>query len=230
MTKILVLFSGGLDSATCLAKAVREYGKENVIALSVFYGQKHIKELDSVDKIVKHYAVEHLSLNLAAIYEHSDSALLTGRSEIEKGTYENQLKNSSVISTYIPFRNGLFISAAAGVALSKNCDEIWFGAHRDDAASSVYPDCSVDFLNSMKSALYIGSGNKLTLKAPFISLTKKDIVELGSKLNVPFQLTWSCYEGKEYPCGKCATCIDRENAFKQNGLTDPLFSNSRKDS
>lgn len=223
MTKVLVLLSGGLDSATCLAKAVDCYKIENVIALSFYYGQKHSRELDAVDSLVKYYGVEHLTLNLSAVFASSDSTLLAGRNEIAQGTYEHQLKSSPVIATYVPFRNGLFISAAASIALSKNCGEIWYGAHSNDAAFNAYPDCSVDFLNSMKSALYIGSGNKLTLHAPFISLTKKDIVEIGKKLNVPYELTWSCYEGKEQPCGKCATCIDRENAFKLNGLTDPLL-------
>ena len=126
------------------------------------------------------------------------------------------------VSTYVPFRNGLFLSSAASIALSHDCSKIMYGAHADDAAGAAYPDCSVDFVNAMNQAIYLGSGNQLTIEAPFVSLTKADVVKKGLELGVPYELTWSCYEG-EKPCGKCGTCIDRMKAFEKNGTIDPLL-------
>lgn len=226
MSKVLVLFSGGLDSTVCLAEAVRKEGKENVTALSVFYGQKHKKEIEAAERVVTHYGTKHISVDLAQVFAHSQSSLLSPAKEIGKGTYNEQLEKSAVIDTCVPFRNGMFISTAASVALSLGCAEIIYGAHKNDAECA-YPDCSEEFFLSMKSAVYSGSGNQLILKAPFIDKTKKDIVAAGHKLNVPFELTWSCYEGKERPCGECATCLDRANAFKQNNLPDPLIKGSK---
>ena len=127
------------------------------------------------------------------------------------------------ISTYVPFRNGLFLSSAASIALSKGCNIIYYGAHSDDAAGSAYPDCSKVFNNAMNQAIYEGSGHQLEIKAPFVEMTKADIVKIGLSLGVPYQLTWSCYEGNDTPCGTCGTCIDRQNAFLKNGIKDPLL-------
>ena len=123
----------------------------------------------------------------------------------------------------MPFRNGLFLSSAASIALSHDCSKIMYGAHADDAAGAAYPDCSLDFVNAMNQAIYLGSGNQLTIEAPFVSLTKADVVKKGLELGVPYELTWSCYEGGEKPCGKCGTCIDRMKAFEKNGVVDPLL-------
>ncbi len=221
MKKALVLFSGGVDSTTCLALAVKNYGKENVIALSVSYGQKHTKELESAEKLVNHYQVEHISLDLEPLFSFSDCSLLKhSDQEIPKESYAEQLQktNGSPVTTYVPFRNGLFLASAASIALSKNCDVIFYGAHHDDAAGNAYPDCSSVFNDAMNTAVYEGSGRQLHIEAPFVSWGKKDVVELGLKLNVPYELTWSCYEGRDKPCGKCATCLDRKAAFKANGL------------
>ena len=141
--KALVLFSGGVDSTTCLAKAVNNYGKENVIALSVSYGQKHSRELISAEKITEYYGVEHLTLDLKRIFEGSDCSLLTSSDkDIPQESYAEQLEKTDgkPVSTYVPFRNGLFIASAASIALSKGCGEIWYGAHSDDAAGNAYPD------------------------------------------------------------------------------------------
>lgn len=223
--KVLVLLSGGLDSTTCLAMAVHKYGERNVIALSASYGQKHTKELNAARNIAKYYNVELIELDLAKIFSYSNSSLLThSDKEIPKDTYAEQLKNTNeaTVSTYVPFRNGLFLSTAASVALSKECSIIFYGAHSDDAAGCAYPDCSVEFNNAMSVAIYEGSGKQLKVEVPFINLQKKDIVKLGLDLKVPYELTWSCYEGKEFSCGKCGTCIDRESAFLLNGTIDPL--------
>jgi len=221
--KALVLFSGGVDSTTCLALAVDKYGRENVIALSIFYGQKHVKELEASEKIAEFYGVEHISLDLAKIFEHSECCLLQqSKDEIPKGDYFSQLKEThgKPVSTYVPFRNGLFLSSAASIALSKGCSVVYYGAHKDDAAGNAYPDCSVSFYKAMNEAIYEGSGRQLHIEAPFISLTKGDIVKKGIELKVPYQMTWSCYEGGERPCGVCGTCIDRAKAFEMNGIKD----------
>ncbi|MBP0962348.1 MAG: 7-cyano-7-deazaguanine synthase QueC [Oscillospiraceae bacterium] len=224
--RALVLFSGGLDSTTCLALAVKKYGSENVTALSIFYGQKHKKEIEAAQNIAKYYGVELITLDLGKIFSYSDCSLLEGSdNEIPEGSYEEQLKetNGSPVSTYVPFRNGLFLSSAASIALSKNCSIIYYGVHSDDAAGNAYPDCSVDFNEAMGRAIYLGSGNELTIEAPFVSLTKADVVKKGLELGVPYELTWSCYVGDDKPCGKCGTCIDRKKAFEENGITDPAL-------
>lgn len=225
--KALVLFSGGIDSTTCLALAIEKYGKENVTALSITYGQKHSKEIYAANKIADYYDVEKIDLDLSLIFKFSDCSLLKNSSEeIPTGAYSEQLdkSNGSPVSTYVPFRNGLFISSAAAIALSKNCNVIYYGAHSDDAAGNAYPDCSDEFNNAINKAVFIGSGNQLKVEAPFVGLTKKDIIKKGLELNVPYELTWSCYEGGDKPCGKCGTCIDRQKAFEENGISDPALN------
>lgn len=196
--KALVLFSGGVDSTTCLGLAIERYGKENVIALSVSYGQKHEKEIEASKKIAQHYGVEHLYLDLGAIFQYSNCSLLShSTEEIPEEAYVEQLTKTDgkPVSTYVPFRNGLFLSSAASIALSKDCNVIFYGAHSDDAAGSAYPDCSDAFNQAMKDAIYLGSGNQVTIEAPFVNWTKADVVKKGLELNVPYELTWSCYEG-----------------------------------
>ncbi|MDE5782372.1 MAG: 7-cyano-7-deazaguanine synthase QueC [Lachnospiraceae bacterium] len=224
--RALVLFSGGVDSTTCLGMAIEKYGKENVTALSISYGQKHTKEIEAADNIAKYYGVEHIYLDLAKIFEYSDCSLLShSKSDVPQESYAQQLKKTDgkPVSTYVPFRNGLFLSSAASIALSKNCSVIYYGAHSDDAAGNAYPDCSDAFNRAMSDAVYIGSGNQLTIEAPFVSYTKSEIVKRGLELKVPYELTWSCYEGGDRPCGKCGTCIDRAKAFELNGLNDPAL-------
>lgn len=221
--KALVLFSGGVDSTTCLAMAIDKYGKEEVVALSVSYGQKHTKEIEAADKIASYYDVCHIYLDLAKIFEYSDCSLLShSDKEIPKEAYAKQLQktNGTPVSTYVPFRNGLFLSSAASIAISKGCEVIYYGAHADDAAGNAYPDCSDAFNKAISEAIYIGSGNALKIEAPFVNMTKSEIVAIGVKLGVPYEYTWSCYEGKEKPCGVCGTCIDRREAFAANGIVE----------
>ena len=223
--KALVLLSGGVDSATCLALAVKTYGAEEVLALAVWYGQKHKKELDYSKKLADYYQVAFKTLNLSVIFADSDCSLLAqnAETEIPKETYAEQLKASEgkPVSTYVPFRNGLFLSSAASIALSYGCEVIYYGAHNDDAAGNAYPDCSEAFNQAMNQAVYLGSGNQLKIYAPFVNLTKADVVKKGLTLKVPYELTWSCYEGGETPCGVCGTCRDRARAFAENGIQDP---------
>lgn len=224
--KALVLFSGGVDSTTCLAMAIEKYGRENVIALSISYGQKHTKEIAAAKKVIAHYGVEGMSLDLQEIFKNSNCSLLNhSEKQIPQQSYDKQLEttNGAPVSTYVPFRNGLFLSSAASIALSKECSVIYYGAHQDDAAGSAYPDCSEVFHNAMAQAIYEGSGKQLKIEAPFITSRKAEVIKEGLKRKVPYELTWSCYEGQEKPCGVCGTCIDRKQAFALNGIEDPLW-------
>ncbi len=225
--KAMVLSSGGVDSTTALGLAVSKYGKENVIALSISYGQKHDKEIQAAINVSEYYGVEHLFLDLAEIFQYSDCTLLKqSDKEIPLESYAEQIKETKgdkPVSTYVPFRNGLFLSSAASIALSKGCSVIYYGAHADDSAGFAYPDCSPVFNEAMNKAIYEGSGHQLTIEAPFVDMNKAGVVKMGLELGVPYELTWSCYEGGDEPCGKCGTCIDRAAAFAANGVEDPAL-------
>ncbi len=230
--KALVLFSGGLDSSVCLGLAVQKYGPDEVLALSVSYGQKHSKELEASEKVASYYGVKRITLDLGEIFKDSNCSLLgSSTEEIPHEDYAEQLKKTggSPVSTYVPFRNGLFLSSAAAVALSNGCSEIFYGAHADDAAGNAYPDTSAAFNKAMADAVYIGSGNELKITAPFIDKTKADVVAIGNDMGVPFGLTWSCYEGHDKACGVCGTCRDRLEAFRLNGLKDPVSYESEEE-
>ena len=224
--KALVLFSGGLDSTTCLALAIEKYGADEVLALSVSYGQKHTKEIEAACAVAKHYGVKLQTLDLAEIFADSDCSLLKDSTqEVPKESYAEQLAETDgkPVSTYVPFRNGLFLSSAASIALSHGCEVIYYGAHADDAAGNAYPDCSQDFNDAINTAIYLGSGKQLRVEAPFVGKTKADVVKEGLRLHAPYELTWSCYEGGEKPCGLCGTCRDRAAAFAANGVADPAL-------
>ena len=225
--KAMVLFSGGLDSSTCLALAVKKYGAENVTALSIYYGQKHDKELRAAEAVAAHYGVDRKTLDLTQIFAGADCSLLRGsEGEIPKESYAEQLTKTEgkPVSTYVPFRNGLFLAAAASEAIGCGCSVIYYGAHSDDAAGNAYPDCSEAFNRAMNEAIWLGSGEQVKIEAPFVGLKKADVVRMGTELGVPFEKTWSCYEGGQRPCGKCGTCRDRAAAFEACGLTDPLMT------
>ena len=222
----MVLSSGGVDSTTCVGLAIEKYGKENVVTLSMWYGQKHEKELEAAKKVAEYYGLEHLSLDLSTIFTYSDCSLLQhSDKEIPTESYDKQIEEAGgkPVSTYVPFRNGLFLSCAASIALSKDCQVIYYGAHSDDAAGSAYPDCSETFNEAMANAIYEGSGKQLKVEAPLVTWNKAQVVKEGLRLGVPYELTWSCYEGKDKPCGVCGTCIDRARAFEANGVKDPAL-------
>lgn len=224
--RALVLCSGGVDSTTLLAMAVDRYGSENVVALSISYGQRHEKELKAARDVARYYHVEQRFLDLAAIFADSSCSLLAhSEKDIPKESYAEQLEqaDTKLVSTYVPFRNGLFLSSAASMALSFECSVLYYGAHHDDWAGNAYPDCSREFVAAMNNAIMEGTGGELHMEAPFVEWSKADIVKKGLELNVPYELTWSCYEGGDKPCGVCATCIDRKRAFELNGSVDPLL-------
>lgn len=231
MGKAIVLSSGGVDSTTCVSLAVKELGAENVTTVSVFYGQKHSKELECAEKIANFYGVTHRVIDLSAthIMDDSNCPLLSSSTEdIPELSYAEQIEKNGegMVSTYVPFRNGLLLASVAAMAMSLYPNEpvdIYLGAHADDAAGEAYADCSPAFTDAMDLAISIGTYGNVHLKAPLVHLNKAEVVNLGLELGTPYRLTWSCYKGGQEPCGKCGTCIDRANAFKANGIKDPAI-------
>lgn len=225
--KALVLSSGGVDSTTCVALAVDRHGEENVITASLYYGQKHDKELECARRIAEYYGVRHIEEDISNIMKYAGSVctLVKGGGEISHESYAKQIEKNGRVSTYVPFRNGLLLSIAASYADSLFPDEdvlIYYGAHADDAAGEAYADCSPEFVNAMNNAINIGTYGRIIVLSPFVHLHKSDIVKIGLQLKVPYDFTWSCYEGGEYACGKCATCLDRKKAFELAGSVDPI--------
>lgn len=230
MDKALVLSSGGVDSTTCLGLAIERFGKENVSSVSIFYGQRHSKELSCAEKLAEYYGIQHYTLNLAEIFKYSNCSLLSHSSEaVELGSYEEQItrQDNGMVSTYVPFRNGLMLSSVASLAMSlypKDITHIYLGAHADDAAGNAYADTSEEFTSAMFEAIKQGTYHQVLVETPLINLNKSGVVKLGLYLNVPYELTWSCYLGGDTPCGQCGTCIDRIKAFKDNNTEDPIFT------
>ena len=231
MKKALVLSSGGVDSTTCVGIAVKEVGKENVVTVSVYYGQKHNKELNCAEKIAQYYGVAHkvIDLSKTGIMDGSNCPLLQqSTAEVPEHSYAEQIAENGegMVTTYVPFRNGLMLASMAAVAMATYPDDevdIYLGAHADDAAGNAYADCSQAFTDAMDLAISLGTYGKVHLKAPLVNMNKAQVVKTGLELGVPYKLTWSCYKGGEKPCGKCGTCIDRANAFKANGVNDPAL-------
>lgn len=228
MNKALVLNSGGCDSSTAVSIAVNEYGSENVSTVSVFYGQRHSKELKCAQDISDYYQLKHYEIDLSNVMKYSDCSLLSSSTDTPpEMSYADQIAQNGEgkVSTYVPFRNGLMLSAVASLAMSiypNDKVKIYLGAHADDAAGEAYADCSKSFTDAMNQAISIGTYNQCEVVAPFVEMTKSQVVEWGIKLGTPYELTTSCYYGREKACGKCGTCIDRINAFKANGVKDPV--------
>lgn len=231
MKKAIVLSSGGVDSTTCVSIAVQELGAENVTTVSVYYGQKHSKELECAQKIAEYYGVDHkvIDLSKTGIMDDSNCPLLQQSTEaIPEQSYAEQIAQNGegMVTTYVPFRNGLMLSSIAALAMSKYPEDevdIYLGAHADDAAGNAYADCSEEFTNAIGQAISLGTYNKVHLKAPLVNMNKAGVVRKGLELGTPYKLTWSCYEGGDKPCGVCGTCIDRAAAFKANGVEDPAL-------
>lgn len=227
--KILVLSSGGLDSTVLLYKAVDEVGADNVVALNMFYGQKHAKEQEYSNWQCEHLDVPVYDADLSAVFSfnpHCSALLKDSNVDIVHKSYAEQLEDlggEGTVTAYVPFRNGLFLSYAAAVALQLGCDKIYYGAHADDAAGRAYPDCTPEFINAMMTAIKEGTAGKVTMQAPWWDKNKAGIVAAGLNLGMTheeFEHTWSCYEGGDEPCGTCGTCIDRKAAFEANGIDD----------
>ena len=218
----VVLLSGGIDSAVCLALSIEEYGSDNVVPLNIRYGQKHSIEHEAAHRIWEHYNVRMLENIVIPKHIFGEyCTLIEGNEEVPEGDYD-----SEVPSTYVPFRNGLFLSIAAAYAATGTTPKfVVYGAHIEDfnvIRRGPYPDTSFEFNGAMASAISTGTNGVVKLQTPLQWMSKAEIVKLGLELGVPFELTYSCYNGREKHCGKCATCISRINAFKANKAVDPV--------
>lgn len=225
MKKAIILFSGGLDSTVCLAIA-KEMGF-TCFALSFDYGQRHIVELESAKKITRYYDVNHhiIPLSCQNLFESSS---LVGKKAVPSGNSPENF-GGNVPSTYVPARNTLFLSYATALAEAENASAIFFGPNADD--KDAYPDCRPAYIEAFQKLLFVSSkqaieGNPPTLVTPLLKMSKKAIVQEGIRLNVPFELTHTCYEptpsGKA--CQNCLSCNLRKQAFFQTGITDPILS------
>jgi 7-cyano-7-deazaguanine synthase len=243
--RAFILHSGGIDSSTALARAVRELGKENVLSVGVNYGQRHIREQDFADDFADHYGVERIIVNMS---QPPKSMLTDEQAQIPDSSYADLPHGIS--PTYVPFRNGSLLSRIAGIAQgwimgedarhkAKDADyvgsnedasaQIWFGAHAEDAANWAYPDCTPEFVGAMAAAIYIGTYHRVRLITPFIHNSKAEIIEYGFDADVPYEKTWSCYAGGLVHCGTCPTCRARKEAFRAAVIPDPTeYANAQK--
>lgn len=213
--KAVLILSGGVDSTTMLYNMLEE-GYE-VHALTFNYAQRHKKEIDCARKITDLQRVPHRIIDLECIAGLlGDSALLGGR-EVPECHYTEEAARQTIV----PNRNMIMLSIAAGYSEAHGIPEVFYAAHKNDSA--IYPDCRTEFVEAMKPAIRLATAwHPVELKAPFVNMTKAEIVKLGLRLNVPYELTWSCYRGEEKPCRSCPTCIEREEAFALNCTVDPL--------
>lgn len=226
MGKILVLLSGGIDSTSLLYAAVKKAGAENVVALNMYYGQKHKIEIECARWQAEHAGVEYIEKDISIVFAglEDSSALLAGSSkEIAHESYAEQLKHTDVVSAYVPYRNGMFLSIATAIAYAKGCESIAYGAHADDAVrrnngegSAAYPDCTKEFIEAQARAIIEGTGKKVVLWAPLWNKNKADVVRYGldnGATREVYEHTHSCYEGVVGGCGTCGTCIDARAAL-----------------
>ena len=189
-----------------------------VCALSFDYGSNHAKhELACARRQAEILSVPYHEVDLRSVSAHLQSALLNGADAIPTGDYaEDNLKQ-----TVVPFRNGIFLAIAAGIAESCGAEGIVIAAHNGDHA--LYPDCREDFMSAMASAISLGTYANLQILRPFIANTKAEITAIGAELGVNFAETYSCYCGRERHCGQCATCRERKESFAATGIPDPTL-------
>lgn len=220
--KAVLCFSGGLDSTVLLWWLMERY--EEVRCFSVDYGQRHRRELQAVLAIREFLRGKGQSHKTNLLVFHTmklDGEVFAGSSQtsLDVPVPEGHYTNESMKQTVVPNRNMVLLSLATAWAISTKSDAVVYAAHKGDHA--IYPDCRVEFINAMKSAVGLCDWNPPMLLAPFASLTKAQIVNEGQRLGVPFVLTWSCYKGGEVHCGKCGTCVERREAFQLAGVPDP---------
>lgn len=211
--RAVVLLSGGLDSAVLLA-LLRFEGWET-LALSCDYGQRHRRELDSARALAAHYGLRHETADLRALAHLLSSSLTDTSVAVPHGHYTAE----NMKSTVVPNRNMILAAVAAGWAISQKASAVAYAAHSGD--HTIYPDCREEFAQAVDQALRLCDWSEVRLLRPFTGKSKADLVRLGTSLGVPFHLTWSCYEGGDKHCGQCGTCVERIEAFKLAGVSDP---------
>ena len=213
--------SGGLDSTVTLAYAISE--GYDVVPLTIRYGQRHVRELDSARAVVKHYGLKNhivMDLDLSSFRSaltRSDIAVPERSSTAEIG--------DDIPITYVPARNIIFLSIAAGLAESVDADRIFIGANSIDYSG--YPDCRPEFFRAFETVLKVGTkagveGEPIIIEHPILRSSKEDIVRMGKKLKAPLELTWSCYQGGDKACGKCDSCLIRLKGFEDAGYRDEI--------
>ena len=222
-SKAVVLLSGGMDSAVALSLAVKQC--DWVRALSFSYGQRHEKELDAANDLADYYEIPHDVITVAI---PKGESVLTTDAEMPQMSYEELQEAEGPSPTYVPFRNGTFLSLAAAFALDTKANLLYVAVHADDGHNWAYPDCTPEFIGAMSNAIYVGTYHEVRLRAPFVYSTKAQIAASGYAIGTPFTLTWSCYEGKEFHCGTCPTCVSRIEAFKIAGIDDPTIYDIRE--
>jgi 7-cyano-7-deazaguanine synthase len=214
--KAIVVLSGGMDSTAALAHAINNPDLMVIGCLNFQYGSKHnLREAGAVFNISKHYKIPYTMIDLDFMNKHFSSNLLKSGGEIPEGHYADE----SMKKTVVPFRNGIMLSIAAGFAESKGANAVILGNHFGDHA--IYPDCRKDFSEAIKQAIRLGTYAQVEVLTPFVNVDKTEIARIGSKLGVPFELTWTCYKGGQKHCGKCGSCTERKEAFQLAGVTDP---------
>lgn len=212
--KKLILLSGGMDSATALAQELA-MGFE-VACIAFNYGSKHNNvEYRHAEMLCAHYQTFISRVDLGFVGKYFKSDLLQSGGDIPDGHYEDE----SMKRTVVPFRNGIMLAIAVGIAESHGYGSIVLSNHAGDHA--IYPDCRAVFIEAMANAVRHGSDYKVDLESPFVAMTKTQIAMHGHSLGVPYELTWSCYKGGEKHCGTCGTCNERKEAFRDSGVQDP---------
>lgn len=208
----IIILSGGMDSVTLL-----HYRKERIaLAVSFDYGSNHnAREIACAAEQCRRLGVEHIVIPLSFMSRYFKSSLFEGAGSIPEGHYED----GNMKSTVVPFRNGIMLSVACGLAESRGLKRVMMANHGGDHA--IYPDCRPEFVRAMGDAMKYGTYEGVTIEADFTDITKADIARLGGRLGVDYSLTYSCYKGGEKHCGKCGTCVERKEAFAKAGVADP---------
>ena len=211
-----VVMSGGIDSTVALWDAL-DRGYESIIGISFDYGQRHCKELSHAELIADQAGIEWRCIDITGITAAFGNSAITG---IDTSIPRVEYDRESMADTVVPMRNPIMLSIAAAMAFTDGGGVVIAGMHGGDHA--LYPDCRPDFVAAMQSMVDHALGDTgVVIHAPFINLTKAEIVTLGAALDVTFGDTWSCYEGGDIHCGECGTCRERRAAFDEAGIIDP---------
>ncbi|MDE5662764.1 MAG: 7-cyano-7-deazaguanine synthase QueC [Muribaculaceae bacterium] len=208
----LLVLSGGMDSTTML----HEYRDRIALAVTFDYGSNHnAREIECAKENCRLLGVEHLVIPLSFMGQYFKSSLLEGADAIPEGHYADD----NMRSTVVPFRNGIMLSVAAGLAESRGLQYVMLANHGGD--HTIYPDCRPDFVTAMSEAIRLGTFEGLTIIAPYTNITKGEIARHGKELGMDYALTYSCYKGGELHCGRCGTCVERREALAEAGIADP---------
>jgi len=213
--KVVVIYSGGMDSYTVLHKALKQ--GLTPYALTFDYGQRHIKEIDVARNVCQELGVEHKIIDISAINQLIGGSSLTDDSiEVAEGHYQEE----NMKSTVVPNRNMILLSLAIGYAVSIGAEQVYYGAHSGDHA--IYPDCRPEFVAKMNEVAAIANYEKTEIFSPYLNSDKIGILKDGLSMGLDYSKTWTCYNGREKACGKCGSCVERLEAFSANGISDPI--------